>query len=314
MMHMRIHGEGFGICCALVSAFLFGIMPFFAQVAFLYGGNAATVACGRFLFGCILCLPFIRATHASITLPAYQLRQILYLSILYAATLVLLFSSYSSIGTGMATALHFIYPIAVLVLAGLLFHTRYAIKHILCIVLCSVGVLLLVLQESHRELALAGTTMAIISGLTYAIYILWLAHSELRLVPIFTITFWLSLFAGVEIGIYAALTNTLTLHMAWQGWIAEGCLGLFSTVLALALFQKSVFLCGELKASLYGNLEPLTGVTIGLLAFHEPMSIPLGIGMACILAATTLNAITATWRVNYGHRHVCPVKQHNIIS
>lgn len=291
-MHRGIHGEGAGMCCALASAVLFGTMPFLAQVACSYGGNAVTVACGRFAFGCALCLPFLRVARAPVKLQLRQMRHVLGLSLLYAVTLVLLFSSYGSIGTGVATALHFTYPVAVLALAGILFHVRLTVSHMLCVALCVAGVLLLAVPESQGGLAGYGAAMAAASGLTYAFYIVLLAHSELRSVPAFTITFWLSFFAALEIGAYAAVTGSFTLGMAWQGWAAVGCLGLFSTVFALALFQKGVFLCGEIKTSLCSNVEPLTGVLIGLLAFHEPVSVGVGAGVACILTSTVVSAVS----------------------
>lgn len=61
-----------------------------------------------------------------------------------------------------------------------------------------------------------------------------------------------------------------------------------ATVFALILFQKGVFLCGEVKASLFSTFEPLTGIVIGAVVFHEALSVKEIIGMAGILAAAVL--------------------------
>ncbi len=95
--------------------------------------------------------------------------------------------------------------------------------------------------------------------------------------------------------------------MDWQGWTAASCLGLFSTTLAIALFQKGVFLCGGLKTSLYSTAEPLTGVAIGLLVFNDPLTLASGAGMACIVgagAASALVPVLAAARPKHSH----PVK------
>ncbi|MBQ9405727.1 MAG: DMT family transporter [Desulfovibrio sp.] len=295
-LRTMLHSEQGGVCCVLASAILFGVMPFLVQDACLHGGNAVTVACFRFTFSCLLCLPFLQAAHAPIMLPRSKLWQVLGLSLLYAATLILLFSSYGSVGAGVATTLHYIYPIVVLLLSCLLFHARLTVRHVFCLAICALGVLLLAGPESHEGFAAWGAVMAGASGLTYALYMVLLAHSELRQVPTLTMTFWLSSFAALEIGIYAALTGALSLHMTWRGWVEEACLGLFCTVFALVLFQKGLFLCGELKASLCSNVEPLTVVIIGMLAFQEPLSLSLGAGIACILTATAINALPSPQR------------------
>ncbi len=87
---------------------------------------------------------------------------------------------------------------------------------------------------------------------------------------------------------------------------AAGGLGLFSTALSAALFQKGVFLCGGLKTSLYSTAEPLTGVAIGLVAFSEPMTPAIGAGMACIIVAAVMSALVpvlAVGKKGKGRRH-----------
>ena len=65
-------------------------------------------------------------------------------------------------------------------------------------------------------------------------------------------------------------------------------LGLFATVLALALFQLCVFPCGDVKASLISTFEPLTGVILGILVFHETRTPRTIAGIALILLSTLL--------------------------
>ena len=68
-------------------------------------------------------------------------------------------------------------------------------------------------------------------------------------------------------------------------------MALFATVFALVLFQKGVFLCGEVKASLFSTFEPLTGIVIGVVAFQETLTAKELFGVAAILAAVILLVI-----------------------
>ena len=121
-----------GAGCALASAVLFGTMPLMAKTAFLHGGSPAFVASARFLLGSLFCLPLLQASHASWRLAPRQLGHALLLSLLLSSTLLLLFSAYGGVGTGLATALHFTYPAAVLVLACLVFRVPLSLLDVLC--------------------------------------------------------------------------------------------------------------------------------------------------------------------------------------
>ena len=288
MLSDSVRRELAGAGCALASAVLFGTMPLMAKTAFLHGGSPAFVASARFLLGSLFCLPLLQASHTSWRLAPRQLGHALLLSLLLSSTL--LFSAYGGVGTGLATALHFTFPVAVLVLACLAYREPLSLLDALCVALAAGGVALLALPSGSGGDA-AGIAMAAGSGLTYALYIVLLARSDLRRAPVFAATLWLSLFASLETGAFALASGTLTLDMGWQGWTAAGGLGLFSTAFAVALFQKGVFLCGGLKTSLYSTAEPLTGAAIGLAVFSEPMTPAIGAGMACIVGAAAMSTL-----------------------
>ena len=65
-------------------------------------------------------------------------------------------------------------------------------------------------------------------------------------------------------------------------------MGVLGTVLALALFQKGLFLCGDVKASLLSSFEPLTGIVIGMIAFQERLNAKEMAGVSAIILATIL--------------------------
>ena len=54
--------------------------------------------------------------------------------------------------------------------------------------------------------------------------------------------------------------------------------------------QKGVFLCGEVKASLLSNFEPMTGVAIGILLLGETLTLRSAAGIAGILIAAALTS------------------------
>ena len=73
----------------------------------------------------------------------------------------------------------------------------------------------------------------------------------------------------------------------------EVILALLTTVIALVLFQRGVYLCGEIKASLLSSFEPLTGILVGIAVFHEVVSWKEVVGIIFILAAAMILVIPA---------------------
>lgn len=272
---------------AILSAVLFGTMPFFTETAYAYGCNAYTVAFGRFLVGAlgsgliIILLPNIdfRVTRS-------EFQKLTRLSVFYAATPVLLYEAYRGISTGLATTLHFTYPVIVMMIGAVVFRNRLHTRQIICLFICIAGITCFYTPGQAENVS--GMALAIASGFAYALYILFLGRSGLQRLHVMVVTFWISLLSATEIGLVALAGGKLTLFIPWQGWLAIVGLGLFATVLALALFQLGVFLCGDVKASLLSTFEPLTGVILGVLVFHETLTPRIIAGITLILLSTLL--------------------------
>ena len=279
--------ETTGAVLVILSAVLFGTMPLCARIAYGCGCNPYTVAFGRFASGALAAAGVI-ALHPSLSfrVSRQELGQLGVLSVLYALTPVLLYLSYQSISSGLATTLHFTYPLTVMVLGALLFRKKLRGRQLLCLGICAAG-LLCFYRPGARE-GSTGMLIAVLSGLTYALYILLLGKSDLKSLPVLVSTFWISLLSAGELWAFSLVTGKLAFPSAWQGWTALAALGVFATVMALALFQKGVFLCGEVKTSLLSTFEPLTGVLLGALVLHETLTFRSIAGIALILFSTIL--------------------------
>lgn len=286
MKHKNIVGPG----AIVLSAILFGTMPLMAKYAFSLGSNAYTTAFGRFASGSLVALLVITVMpKQTLRISPAQFRSLAILSLFYAATPVLLYSSYSSIDSSLASTLHFTYPVAVMLLSSFLFQERIGRKELLCAVFCVGGILLLYTPSSKTDFS--GMVIAALSGLVYAGYIVTLGKSRLQDLSVLTFTFWLSLLSAAGILVFSLCTRNLLVSLPAKVWLPYLGLGIFATVLALALFQMGVFLCGPVKASLFSTFEPLTGVVIGVVIFREILTARSFIGIFLILVAVVLLVI-----------------------
>ncbi len=279
--------EQTGALFAVLSAVLFGLMPFLTKVTYAYGSNPFMTAFMRFFFSAVgagVLVFFLPGLSFAVT--RRQMKQIALLSIAYTVTPTLLFLSYEYIDSGLATTLHFTYPVIVMVLNLLVFHARLSLRQVLCMAVCAGGILCL--YTPGGSAGGAGVAIALASGLAFASYIVHLGKSGLNTLHVLTMTFWISLLSTVESGFFTACIHRLTLNIPWQGWAAIAALGLGLTLVASALFQLGVFLCGEIKASLLSTFEPVTSVIVGVLVFQEAMTLRTGTGIVLILCAAVI--------------------------
>ncbi|MDD6435343.1 MAG: DMT family transporter [Clostridiales bacterium] len=284
------NSERIGALCVIGAAILFGIMPLMAKIAYANGGNAFSVSFGRFISAAVMAGIMVGANpKVDFAINRTQLKDIFLLSVFYALTPVFLYMSYEYIDSSLASTLHFTYPIIVTVIMVVFFKARLDLKQLLCMALCIAGILML--YKPGENTNLTGMIIAMISGTTYGLYMIFLGRSCLKGVPYIKLTFWITLISGVEIGIAGVIFGKMDMNIGLTGWIAILGLGLFSTVFALALFQRGVFMCGEIKTSLLSTFEPLTGVFVGVFAFNEILKGRTVLGVVMILASTVILVI-----------------------
>ena len=110
-----------GLIAAVFSALFFGFSPALAKLAYQGGSNPLTMTFTRSL----LALPFLillaGLSKVSLKPRREEMLPVLLVSLFGAfATTLLLYSSYAYMAVGMATVLHYLFPVLVM-LGGLLF-------------------------------------------------------------------------------------------------------------------------------------------------------------------------------------------------
>ena len=277
---------------AVVSAVLFGCMPLIARTAYANGSNAYMVSSSRYLTGSLWMILFLfvkskkEGSRFTLRVTGKEFGVIAALSVLYGATALLLYLSYNYIDSGLATTLHFTYPVIIMLLSAFLFHAAIRRKEILCLILCAAGIFLL--YSPGGNVRPAGILIAAASGLSYAGFSVLFEHSIVKKLPVLLSTFWFSVFSTVLIGIAAALTGNFTLKLPLIAHLIHILLGLVASALAAVFYQRSVQLCGSIRTSMLSTLEPVTSIAIGYFVFRELLTIRSVFGILCILGACIL--------------------------
>ena len=141
------------------------------------------------------------------------------------------------------------------------------------------------------ELVVVVAVIAILSGITYASYIILLSGFKYKEISGFAFSFWVSAIAAVIMLIVCLATDTLTLPTSLGGWLLTILFAVSLNVGAVVLFQKGTFIIGGSRAAVLSTFEPVTSVLAGIVFFNEGASILTILGTVLVLAASVLIAM-----------------------
>ena len=213
---------GKGYLFAILSAIIFGSMPLMAKHIYAEGVTPMTLV---FLRNFIALLPLSILAYKeqkTLKIPVKKLPAISLISVLGCSiTPIMLFTAYQFIDSSTATVFHFIYPAAV-VLAEILFMKKKAQLHnIVSVLLCILGISLF--YSPHQTLNLAGSVLALASGLTFAAYVVLLARFDKTSVSGFLFSFYVAAVSSVFSFVVCLCAGMLALPTSLLGWGCAFC-------------------------------------------------------------------------------------------
>ncbi|MBQ9673079.1 MAG: EamA family transporter [Ruminococcus sp.] len=279
-----------GAVYSVLSAMLFGLTPLLAKIIYGYGYTSFLVAFLRFAIGTVVLFIVVKFHNKQkILLPKKQLLLILAVSFFYATMILLMYSAYDYIDSGLTTTLHFTYPVFVIIMAAVIMHKGLNKRHIICTVLAIAGIVFL--NNSTSAVNYYGVAIAVLSGLSYAFYIVLTEKFKLDSLPVFVLSFWISLFSAFIVGAIMPFTHILPIDLNPKAIGLIILLTLTTNLFAIVLFQKGLSICGGVQASLLSTFEPLTSVVVGLTVFNENLTLNVFIGITLILSSTVILVI-----------------------
>lgn len=267
----------------IFSAMIFGLMPLGASVAYRGGSNAIQLVFWRLVIVIPLYWLLARKEGQSLRIEKKQFFQVQLLSLGFSITPVTLYMSYYYIDSGVATTLHFMYPLFVILGCWFFYKEKPGLKMWLCLALTLSG---LFMNMPREEAGSLGILLALASALTFAFYVVYLAKSGLRSLGSMALLFHISLAGAVQAGILASVFNSWT-PMNTLGVIASIVFAIIVSFGAL-YFQKGTFLIGPQKAAIFSTLEPLTSILVGLLLLGDHISWFSGAGLMLILMSSLI--------------------------
>jgi len=262
-----------GILLIMLAAVCFGLIPFFATIAYANGFNPLTLTLFRFGLAAGLLYMYIRIRKINYRVSTEQYFMLFQVGLIgYGVMMLTLVASYNYIPTGLATTLHFVYPVAVMIGSIFYFKDKVGWKSITALALSVVGIYFLVGFNSAEGINIYGVSLALISGLLYAYYVLAIAKSSLRKLSAFVISFYISLFNALVLLAVCAFTGDLYLNISYQGFLSTLMLALISSFIGMVAFQAGLKIIHATTASILSTFEPITSLLIGVILLAEVLA------------------------------------------
>ncbi|MCE5196451.1 MAG: EamA family transporter [Negativicutes bacterium] len=276
-----------GCLFVILSATIFGCASLFVKNIYLGGGNAISIV----FYRNFLPLPFLyfilQRKKINLKLSRAEFGKLFLCSAIGAVlTPIVLYSSFHYINSGMATTLHFIYPVFVFLFCWLFFREKIAPLHGACLILCMLGVFFC--YTPGQQANLRGIFLACASGVSYAAYIVYLAKSGIGKLDPFKYSFYIASICSVLIFLYSMLTQSFVYQMTSLAWLWMVVFAMLLTLVAVVLFQSGTNLVGAQHTAILSTFEPLASIVVGVLAFHERFTTRTLLGTIMILASVVL--------------------------
>ena len=263
-----------------IGALMFGLTGVFGKLA---AASASIIVFGRAGFA-VLALACFGALAKQTRWQKPSLRDargLLISGLLLAGHWVSFFVSVKVAGVAIATLGFASFPAFTVVLEGLIFRERIRANEILLVLAVSAGLILVTPTFDIASQATEGLLWAVASGLLFSLLSLNNRANSGRL-PAVQAALWQNAVVALCLLPFAApgLTDVRPLD-----WVWIGLLGIFCTGVAHSLFVASLAVIKARTAAVVFAMEPVYGITLAWLLFHETPTVRMLLGGVLIIAA-----------------------------
>ena len=281
----NLKGFAFGI---LTSA-TFGLIPLFTLPLMAKGMQFDSILFYRFLFAALALAGIMAAKKESFHADKRDIPVLILLGFFYTASAMFLFWGYNFMSAGIATTLHFTYPVFVTLIMLLFFREKTSWITLMAIVLAICGVARLSIGEEEIRLSALGVFIVLLSALGYALYITtvnkFLAGGSTSRLKIGgrKLTFYVFVVSTALFAIKAGTNQGIQPIPDSMSFVNLILLAIVPTVISNITLVLAVH-----NIAVLGAVEPITAVCVGILVFSEPFTPNLAVGILLIIIAVTM--------------------------
>jgi drug/metabolite transporter (DMT)-like permease len=259
-----------GILLTIIAASSLGFIPLFAKIAYANGFNPYSFSLFRSLFATIEIFILLKIGKIDYRLEKEQYITLFKASLMgHSLAMLTLSSSYNYLSIGLATTIHFIYPVAVMGGSILFFNEKINKKKIFSLILSLTGIYFLVGFNSVETASTTGVLLALFSGIFYAYYIIIVAQVNFKEMNPFVLIFYISLFNSYILFAISIFMGKLEIGYTFKGIVSTVLVALVANLIGMVLFKTGLKAIKATTAAIVSTFEPITSLILGILVFKE---------------------------------------------
>lgn len=266
-----------GIALGILAAFIYGFTPILGKLTYLEGSNTISLAFYRGFLSMPFFFLMLKRKKIPFKTEKVHTKKLAILAFLASMTSLCLYGSYNYISVGMSTTIHYIYPVLVVAACIIVFKESISREKLISLILSTIGITLFF----EGEINIIGIFLSLLSGITFASYLLYMDKSGLNEVYPFVITFYTAAFTSIYIFIFGIISGSLVFKMSLLGWFYTFIVAISVSIFANTFIFLAVKYVGPTVTSIVGMFEPITSIIFGVLFLSEPLTVRNII--ACIL-------------------------------
>lgn len=277
-----------GLLYGIISSASFGLIPLFAIPAMQHGMDFMNVISYRFLFATISLAVLLKIRKIPFGIQKSDLPTLLLLSFFYIISSVFLLWGYKFMPSGVATTIHFMYPVVTTVIMMLFFREKNSVSRTLAILMAIAGVYSLSYSDSKGETDLLGVIIVLISAVGYALYLVAVGQRKNQNLKGLKLTFYVFLFSTLIL--LAGMFSTGSMHPIPDYTTAGNLLllAIIPTIVSNLTLIEAIKYIGATRTSVLGAMEPVTAVIVGIAVFGESFTMAIALGIVLIISAVTI--------------------------
>ena len=279
-----------GILYAALSSSTFGLAPLFTLL--LLAGGYSPFEALSYRWGVAALFLGVLAVFSgrSFRLGRRELVTVFLLSLFRAATSLSLVIAYQHIASGVASTIHFMYPLAVALAMMCFFREKGSVWVFAAIGMSIVGAVLLSLGnvDFTRGNTTLGMVSAAVSVVSYGGYIVGVRKSRAAGIDSTVLTCCVMAFGALFFIAGGLLTGGVRLEIDPHTWLYILGVAIPATAVSNMALVQAIKSIGPTLTSIFGAMEPLTAVVIGVWVFAEPFTAKGAAGILLIVAAVSV--------------------------
>ena len=279
-----------GILYAALSSSTFGLAPLFTLLLLGLGYPSFEALAFRWGVASVFLCALALLAGRSFRLSWPELRTVFFLSLFRAATSLSLVIAYQHIASGVASTIHFMYPLAVALAMMCFFREKGSVWVFAAIGMSIVGAVLLSLGnvDFTRGNTTLGMVSAAVSVVSYGGYIVGVRKSRAVGIDSTVLTCYVMGLGALYFIAGGLVTGGIRIETDGTAWLCILGVALPATAVSNMTLVQAIKRIGPTLTSVFGALEPLTAVVIGVAVFGEPFTTQGAAGILLIVAAVTI--------------------------